>query len=229
MPLPKPKPEESNNEFMSRCMSDEKAQKEYPDSQQRVAVCLSMASNNNILSSMAEFLKASLEEEIGFTEDLTVGNVYIPEESQYIQIDTEEEVISFDDRTLAVYQYEHPITKEVFYFNRKGPHRKDGRYLLYRGKSSASEYQGKKVKLNKPFRTPDGPKKFSVYVKNEKGNIVKVNFGDPNMDIKRDDPQRRKNFRARHQCDTNPGPKWKARYWSCKFWESNKSVTDLLK
>ena len=79
--------------------------------------------------------------------------------------------------------------------------------------------------LNKPFRTPKGPKKFSVYVKNEKGNTVKVNFGDPNMEIKRDDPDRRKNFRARHNCD-NPGPKTKARYWSCKMWESKKSVTD---
>ena len=83
-----------------------------------------------------------------------------------------------------------------------------------------------KKTLNKPFRTSKGPKKFSVYVKNEKGNIVKVNFGDPNMEIKRDDPGRRKNFRARHQCDTNPGPRWKARYWSCKMWESKKSVTD---
>jgi len=79
--------------------------------------------------------------------------------------------------------------------------------------------------LNKPFRTPKGPKKFSVYVKNEKGNIVKVNFGDPNMEIKRDDPNRRKNFRSRHNCE-NPGPKTKARYWSCKMWESKKSVTD---
>jgi hypothetical protein len=86
----------------------------------------------------------------------------------------------------------------------------------------------KKIKLNKPFRTPKGPKKFSVYVKNDKGNIVKVNFGDPNMEIKRDDPNRRKNFRARHQCDTNPGPKWKARYWACKTWESGKSVTNIL-
>ena len=57
---------------------------------------------------------------------------------------------------------------------------------------SEAEYQGKKVELNNPFRTPDGPKKFSVYVKNEKGNVVKVNFGDPNMEIKRDDPKRRK-------------------------------------
>ena len=77
--------------------------------------------------------------------------------------------------------------------------------------------------LNKPFRTPKGPKKFSVYVKNDKGNVVKVNFGDPNMEIKRDDPARRKSFRARHNCD-NAGPKWKARYWSCKQWRAGKKV-----
>ena len=82
-----------------------------------------------------------------------------------------------------------------------------------------------KVKLNKPFRTPGGPKKFSVYVKNDKGNVVKVNFGDPNMEIKRDDPERRKSYRARHNCD-NPGPKWKANYWSCKMW-SKTNVSDL--
>lgn len=81
----------------------------------------------------------------------------------------------------------------------------------------------RKKTLNKPFRTPSGPKKFSVYVKNEKGNVVKVNFGDPNMEIKRDDPNRRKNFRARHNCD-NPGPKTKARYWSCRQWRGGKKV-----
>lgn len=89
----------------------------------------------------------------------------------------------------------------------------------------ASEDKKPPRPLNKPFRTPKGPKKFSVYVKNDKGNIVKVNFGDPNMEIKRDDPGRRKNFRARHNCDS-PGPKWKARYWSCKMWEKGKTVTD---
>jgi len=78
--------------------------------------------------------------------------------------------------------------------------------------------------LNKPFRTPDGPKKFSVYVKNDKGNVVKVNFGDPNMEIKRDDPARRKSFRARHGCDKNAGPKWKAKYWSCRQWRSSAPV-----
>ena len=80
-----------------------------------------------------------------------------------------------------------------------------------------------KKTLNKPFRTPKGPKKFSVYVKNDKGNVVKVNFGDPNMEIKRDDPKRRASFRARHNC-SNPGPKWKARYWSCKQWRAGKKV-----
>ena len=80
-----------------------------------------------------------------------------------------------------------------------------------------------KKTLNKPFRTPNGPKKFSVYTKNEKGNVVKVNFGDPNMEIKRDDPARRKNFRARHNC-ANPGPKWKARYWSCYQWRAGAPV-----
>ena len=82
-----------------------------------------------------------------------------------------------------------------------------------------------KKTLNKPFRLPSGSKKkFGVYVKNDKGNVVKVTFGDPNMEIKRDDPERRKSFRARHQCDTNPGPKYKARYWSCRQWEAGKKV-----
>jgi hypothetical protein len=81
--------------------------------------------------------------------------------------------------------------------------------------------------LNKPFRTPGGPKKFSVYVKNDKGNVVKVNFGDPGMSIKRDDPERRKSFRARHNCD-NPGPKYKARYWACWTWRANAPVSKIV-
>ncbi len=91
-----------------------------------------------------------------------------------------------------------------------------------------AEYQGRKVKLNDPFRLPTGSdRKFAVYVKNDKGNVVKVQFGDPNAEIKRDDPGRRASFRARHQCDTDPGPKWKARYWSCKMWEKGKTVSEL--
>jgi len=97
----------------------------------------------------------------------------------------------------------------------------------YTDEESWAAEKNKGKKLNKPFRTQGGPKKFSVYVKNEKGNVVKVNFGDPNMEIKRDDPARRKSFRARHNCE-NPGPKTKARYWSCKMW-SKKSVTKMTK
>ena len=91
------------------------------------------------------------------------------------------------------------------------------------------EGKEKKVDLNNPFRTPDGPKKFSVYVKNDKGNVVKVNFGDPKMSIQRDHEERLKSFRARHGCDEDPGPKWKAKYWSCKFWEKGSPITKLLK
>lgn len=87
------------------------------------------------------------------------------------------------------------------------------------------EDEKKKVKLNKIMR--GDVKKYKVYVKNDKGNVVKVNFGDPNMEIKRDDPARRRNFRARHNCD-NPGPRWKARYWACKTW-SSKPVSAMLK
>ena len=88
-----------------------------------------------------------------------------------------------------------------------------------------AEYRGRKVKLNKPTR--GDVKKFKVYVKNDKGNVVKVNFGhggtsakkrgEKTMKIRKSNPKARKSFRARHNCD-NPGPKWKARYWSCKAW-----------
>jgi hypothetical protein len=78
----------------------------------------------------------------------------------------------------------------------------------------ASPCEGKS--LNKPWRTPDGPKKSAVCVKDgDKKKIVR--FGDPNMKIKKHIPGRRANFRARHNCD-NPGPKTKARYWSCRAW-----------
>ena len=88
-----------------------------------------------------------------------------------------------------------------------------------------AEYQGKKVKLNDPIRTSENPKKkFKVYVKNEKGKVVVVRFGDPNMGINRDDPDARKAFRSRHSCDDNPGPKWKARYWSCYQWRAGAKV-----
>lgn len=169
MPIPKRKQNEDKQKFVSRCMGNETMKKDYPDTKQRVAICLGQTrTNGNILEEVHDELFAKN--------------------------------CSWDDEWD---EFIWEITaKEIFDENNK---------------SLGAEYQGRKVTLNKPFRTPDGPKKFSVYVTNDKGNVVKVNFGDPNMEIKRDIPARRRSFRARHNCDS-PGPKWKARYWSCKAW-----------
>jgi hypothetical protein len=94
-----------------------------------------------------------------------------------------------------------------------------------KGMIEEAEYKGKKVTLNKPMR--GDVKKYKVYVKNPKtGKIIKVNFGDKNMEIRRDNAKRRKSFRARHKCETRKD-RTKASYWSCKFW-SRKPVSDLL-
>lgn len=87
-------------------------------------------------------------------------------------------------------------------------------------------HQGKEVTLDKPFRLPEGSgKKFGVYVKSGDG-VKKVTFGDPNMEIRRDDPDARSNFRARHSCDTATD-KTSARYWSCRMWEAGTSVSEM--
>jgi hypothetical protein len=79
-----------------------------------------------------------------------------------------------------------------------------------------AEYQGREVKLGKPMQ--GDVKKFKVYVKNPKtGKVIKVNFGQKGMVIKKNNPERRKSFRARMNCD-NPGPRTKANYWSCRKW-----------
>lgn len=148
--MPTPNPSESREDFMSRCMADDKMNDEFGNPQQRAAVCSS------------------------YFED--------------------------KDKT-ASEEYEDWGAEDV----------------------TAAEYQGRKVTLNKPFRTPGESKKFAVYTKNESGKVVIVRFGDPNMEIKRDDPKRRKAFRDRHNC-ASPGPKWKARYWSCYQWRSGAKV-----
>ena len=85
----------------------------------------------------------------------------------------------------------------------------------YKPDVNEAEYQGREVPLGKPMQ--GDVKKFKVYVKNPEGNVVKVNFGAKGMNIKKNNPARRKSFRARHNCD-NPGPRHKARYWSCRKW-----------
>ena len=181
----------------------------------------------------------------GFTEELTEENFYIPAEAEYEDFGEEteehdaaslwENIRKKKEREGKNYKpakkgdkdrpdpeawkkaQSEPSEKQKKSLDKNKDCKvtKEDFELLRKGKGA--EYQGKKVQLGKPFRTPDGPKKRSVYVKNDKGNVVKVNFGDHNMKIKKNDPGRRKNFRARHNCD-NPGPRWKARYWSCKAW-----------
>jgi len=87
--------------------------------------------------------------------------------------------------------------------------------LITQALLTEAKYQGREVPLGKPMK--GDVKKSKVYVRGPKGNVVKVNFGDKNMRIKKNIPGRRKNFRARHNC-ANPGPRWKARYWSCRAW-----------
>ena len=181
----------------------------------------------------------------GFTEELTEENFYLPAEAEYEDFGEAEEehdaaslwenIRKKKEREGKNYKpakkgdkdrpdpdawkkaQSEPSEKQkkALDKNKDGKVSKEDFELLRKGKGA--EYQGKKVKLGKPFLTPDGPKKRSVYVKNGSGNVVKVNFGDPNMSIKKDNPARRKSFRARHNC-ANPGPRWKARYWSCKAW-----------
>lgn len=175
MPIPQKKSGEKHQDFVQRCMSNEKMVKEYPSSKQRVAVCLGKT-DASLMEQVCEIIEQDPD-----VENITAENLYIPSEEEYVCFGEQTEDYDFSDL------------------------------------ANAAEYQGRKVQLGKPFRTPKGPKKFSVYVKNDKGNVVKVNFGDPNMKIKKNIPERRKSFRARHNCD-NPGPRWKARYWSCKAW-----------
>jgi hypothetical protein len=179
MPIPSPEPNQDKQKFVSECMSSETMKKEYPNTQQRIAICLGQTRKKS---------KSSLIEDVH--DYLLAQNCGWDDEWNEMTWEVECDQVYDEDMNVI-----------------------------------AAEKTKKKVTLNKPTRTPDGPKKFSVYVKNDKGNVVKVNFGDPNMEIKRDDPNRRKSYRARHNCD-NPGPKWKANYWSCKMW-SSPNVSDL--
>ena len=190
---------------------DNKTNQEYPNSSQRYAVC-SGKTKSSLLEQVCDIIE---ENSLGSEEEeLTPFNFIIPEEDMYEDFGEETEEVEFN--SIASFIYKDPVTGELYYYQRQGVYTKNGRNLVF--VSKAAEYQGKKVTLNKPFRTPDGPKKRSVYVKNDKGNVVKVNFGQPDMEIKRDNPERRKSFRARHGCDKNPGPRWKAKYWSCLQW-----------
>jgi hypothetical protein len=106
------------------------------------------------------------------------------------------------------------ITKAVDYIDTVRDYMKANKYEEDTAVDEA-EYQGREVPLGK--KMAGDVKKSKVYVRKPNGNIVKVNFGDKKMRIKKSNPARRKSFRARHNCK-NPGPRWKARYWSCRSW-----------
>lgn len=216
MPIPSPNKDEDRKSFMSRCMGNDVMNKEYPDVKQRTAVCVSKACEDMDMVSQADF--QMYFEEFGSEEELTEDNFYVPTEAEYEDFgeETEEWDISIAKPGLweNIRKKKEREGKDYKPAKKGDPDRPDPEAWK---KAQSAEYQGRKVKLGKPFLTPNGPKKRSVYVKNDKGNVVKVNFGDPNMKIKKSDPERRQSFRARHNCD-NPGPRWKARYWSCKAW-----------
>lgn len=106
------------------------------------------------------------------------------------------------------------ITKAVDYIDTVRDYMKSNKYSED-VQTTEAEYHGKNVPLGK--KLPGDVKKSKVYVRKPNGKIVKVNFGDKKMRIKKSNPARRKSFRARHNCK-NPGPRWKARYWSCRSW-----------
>lgn len=170
---------------------------------------------NNIDAQEAVSVYLEAQNEFGTTELVSKSNYVIPDSYEDIQHEDQTEWypaygfcpqcgVAGNSRTRCAYNCDDTCSAGHSY--------KSAQSI-----SQAAEYQGRTVTLNKPFRTSDGPKKFAVYTRNESGNVVIVRFGDPNMSIKKSDPERRKSFRARHNCD-NPGPKWKARYWSCRMW-----------
>jgi len=215
--FPQRESHEDLSDYIHRCLNDEKLIADFPDVQQRLNVTLSYATDGqNIMDSAAMSLEVL---EIGWTEEVTAENYECPTEEDYFDAEGEEyEEYDFSEAKPGLWENIRKKKEregDDYEPAKKGdPDRPDDESFK---KAQSAEYQGRKVTLNKPFRTPKGPKKFAVYVKNGSGNVVIVRFGDPNMKIKKSNPERRKSFRARHNCD-NPGPRWKPRYWSCKNW-----------
>lgn len=139
-----------------------------------------------------------IEEDQLYDKDLEAIQMAFPVPDDYYDYDLEEEYLHISD---GIYEDGSPLEEDFEFWD---------------DVLEEAEYQGRKVTLNKPMQ--GDVKKSKVYVKDPStGNVKKVNFGDPNMRIKKSNPARRKSFRARHNC-ANPGPKTKARYWSCKAW-----------
>lgn len=198
---------ENRKEYMDRCMSDSKMGEEFGNPSQRAAVCNSYFEDKKGLNA-----KAGMEDYIFSTPEGA--------KKKSMEIGFNGEIHS-DKMADGTMMYFPARTEEEFqeWFDKNDSH--DASYD--KEKVEAAEYQGKKVTLNKPFRTQGGKKKFAVYVQNPAGRVIIVRFGDPNMEIKRDDPKRRKAFRDRHDC-ANKKDRTKAGYWSCRQWRSGNKV-----
>lgn len=193
--MPSPSEGESQKEFVSRCMDDSKAKGDFPDSEQRYAFCINTYEDSDFTASI--------------------------ETVEALQYDKPKKG---HPRSSAKAKEDDTMNDEEFYYYELAEY-EDWGIESDIIELSAAEYKGRKVKLNKPFRTQGGPKKFAVYVQNSSGRVIIVRFGDPNMEIKRDDPKRRKAFRDRHDC-ANKKDKTKAGYWSCRQWSTNKVEAD---
>ena len=162
-----------------------------------------------------EFTKQYIEEgdnfDIELSQDLCL--------STYVKECVEDGVIIEADTKILELLEQHGLLEEVgshVIESSNNPSAEDSTSPIHGDDElDEAEYRGRKVALGKPMK--GDVKKSKVYVKGPKGNVVKVNFGDPNMRIKKSSPKHRKSFRARHHCE-NPGPRWKARYWSCRAW-----------
>lgn len=151
--------------------------------------------------------------EAGDFIDLELGDTLI---ETYISEVTEDGIIVHVDETaLKLMIDSKKQLNEMMKMGADSDASSAGSFLEEEDDLDEAEYRGRKVPLGKPMKGDVA--KSKVYVKGPKGNVVKVNFGDKNMRIKKNIPGRRKSFRARHNCD-NPGPRWKARYWSCRAW-----------
>jgi hypothetical protein len=206
--MPEPMPTESRRSFIGRCMDDKKMLEQFSNSAQRYAVCNSYADKSAEYALDPEKGNRPIEDMIGMSEMIGEADGYLGMADDTSQANTHSDTLNsiIEAAQFGTIILDEATVEEI----------------------TAAEYQGKKVTLDKPFRMPKGnSKKFGVYTKNDKSNVVLVRFGDPNMEIRRDDDEARKNYRSRMGCDTpRVGPKWKANYWSCKMWEKGKSVKD---
>lgn len=153
------------------------------------------------------------EPEVGDVVEFECGDTLI--ETTISDITDDGVIVHIDETMLKIFIDGKRQINEMMRMGADSDASSSGSFKLGEDEMDEAKYQGREVPLGKPMQGDVA--KSKVYVRGPKGNVVKVNFGDKNMKIKKSNPKRRKSFRARHRCE-NPGPRWKARYWSCRAW-----------